>query len=168
MFHGWRLVGALFVILFFCAGGGMYIFPVFIESFQEEFGWTMTQISAGAALFAIVMGFSNPIVGQLFARFGARRTMLVAGALTTLALGGYAAVVNLGMLYTMMMISGFGIAGTTILPAQTLVTNWFDRYRGRAMGLTMLGIGAGGFLLPPFNEFLIRLLGWRRLAMKLT
>jgi predicted MFS family arabinose efflux permease len=29
------------------------------------------------------------------------------------------------------------------------------------MGLTMLGIGAGGFLLPPFNEFMIRLVGWR-------
>jgi MFS family permease len=160
-FHGWRLVGALFVILFFCAGGGMYIFPVFIESFQEEFGWSMTQISAGAALFAIVMGFSNPVVGQLFARFGARRTMLAAGILTAVATGGYALVVNLGMLYAMMMLTGFGIAGTTILPAQTLVTNWFNRYRGRAMGLTMLGIGAGGFLLPPFNEFLIRLLGWR-------
>jgi MFS family permease len=53
------------------------------------------------------------------------------------------------------------VAASTILPAQTLVTNWFDRFRGRAMGLTMLGIGAGGFLLPPINEWLIRQVGWR-------
>ena len=53
VFHGWKLTGALSVILFFTAGGSMYVFPVFIESFQQEFGWSMTQISAGAAIFAI-------------------------------------------------------------------------------------------------------------------
>jgi MFS family permease len=29
------------------------------------------------------------------------------------------------------------------------------------MGVTMFGVGAGGLLLPPLNELLIRLLGWR-------
>jgi MFS family permease len=160
-FYGWRLVGALCVILFFTGGGGLYVFPVFIGPFQEEFGWSMTQISSGAALFAIVMGLSNPVVGFLFARFGARSTMLVAATLATITFFVYAALLNLWMLYACMLVSGFAIAGTTILPAQTLITNWFNTYRGRAMGITMLGIGGGGFLLPPFNEFLIRLWGWR-------
>ena len=161
IFHGWKLVGALSVILFFTAGGSIYVFPVFIGSFQEEFGWSMTQISSGAALFAIVMGLSNPVVGTLFARFGARRTMLTAAALLALTAVGYTLLANLWMLYAILLVSGFAVAGTTALPAQTLVTSWFNRYRGRAMGLTMLGIGAGGFLLPPLNELLIRLLGWR-------
>ena len=55
LFHGWKLVAALSVILFFGMGGSVYVFPVFIVSFQAEFGWNMTQISAGAALFAIGM-----------------------------------------------------------------------------------------------------------------
>jgi MFS family permease len=161
-FHGWKLVAALSAILFFTAGGGFYVFPVFIGSLQEEFGWSMTQISSGAAVFAIVMGFSNPVVGTLFARFGARRTMMTAASLTVLTSLGFASLQNLWMLYAIMLVSGFAVAATTVLPAQTLVTHWFDSFRSRAMGLTMLGIGAGGFLLPPFNEFLIRLLGWRR------
>lgn len=161
-FFGWRLVGALGVILFFMGGGGLYVFPVFIESFQAEFGWTMTQISSGAALFAIVMGFSGPLVGVLFARFGARPVMLAGAIMVAATSIGYASVQSLGMLYGIMLCSGFGVAATTILPAQTLVTNWFDAYRGRALGLAMLGIGFGGFLLPPFNEYLIRLLGWRQ------
>ena len=77
VFHGWKMVGALSVVLFFGAAGLMYVFPVFIESFQAEFGWSITQISSGAAVLAIAMGFSNPVVGALFARFGARKTMLV-------------------------------------------------------------------------------------------
>jgi MFS family permease len=161
-FFGWRLVGALGVILFFTGGGGFYVFPVYIESYQAEFGWTMTEISTAAAAFAIVMGISGPLVGVLFARFGARATMLMAAAMVVLTTAGYASLRNLTMLYLLMIGSGFGVAGTTLLPAQTLVTNWFDVYRGRALALVMLGIGFGGFLLPPFNEFMIRLVGWRQ------
>lgn len=161
VFYGWKLVGALCVMLFFTGGGGLYVFPVFIASLQEEFGWSMTQISISAALFGITMGLSNPLVGNLFGRFGARKTMLVAAIVSVLTLLAYAGLQNLWMLYAIALFSGFAVAGTTILPAQTLVINWFDRYRGRAMGLTMLGIGAGGFLLPPFNELMIRLVGWR-------
>lgn len=160
-FFGWRLVGALGVILFFTGGGGLYVFPVFIQSFQAEFNWTMTEVSTGAAFFAIVMGLSGPVVGALFERVGARPTMLIAAVLVALASLGYARLNSLTMLYTLTMISGLGVAGTTILPAQTLVTNWFDVYRGRALALAMIGIGLGGFLLPPFNEFLIRMIGWR-------
>ena len=160
-FYGWKLVGALCVMLFFTGGGGLYVFPVFIASLQEEFGWSMTQISISAALFGITMGLSNPLVGNLFGRFGARKTMLVAAIVSVLTLLAYAGLQNLWMLYAIALFSGFAVAGTTILPAQTLVINWFDRFRGRAMGLTMLGIGAGGFLLPPFNELMIRLVGWR-------
>jgi MFS family permease len=160
-FFGWRLVGALGIILFFTGGGGLYVFPVFIESFQAEFGWTMTEISAAAAVFAIVMGISTPIVGVLMARIGARPTMLTAASVVALSAVAYASLSSLTMLYVAAIGWGFGVAGTTILPAQTLVTNWFDVYRGRALGVAMLGIGFGGFLLPPFTEFLIRLVGWR-------
>jgi len=160
-FYGWRLVAALGFILFFTGGGGLYVFPVFIESFQAEFGWSMTEISGAAAVFAIVMGFSGPLVGLLIARFGARATMLVAAAVVAAVALGYAGLRNLTLLYLLMIGSGFGVAGTTILPTQTLMTNWFDVYRGRALGLALLGIGIGGFALPPFNEFMIRVVGWR-------
>ncbi len=161
MFHGWKLVWALCVILFFTAGGGLYVFPVFIESLQQEFGWSITQISSSAALFAITMGLSSPLIGGLFARFGARATMLAGALLTVLVSLAYANLQSLWMLYVITGFSGLAVGATTILPAQTLVTSWFREYRGRAMGITMLGIGAGGFVLPPFNEMLIRLVGWR-------
>jgi predicted MFS family arabinose efflux permease len=155
------MVLGLFLILFNTAGMGFYVFPVFISSLQAEFGWSMTQISTGVAIFAIVMGLSGPAIGLLIGRFGVRRTMLAAAMLAGLCNLGYAAMQSLWMLYLLMTVSGFAIAGITVLPAQTAVTNWFDRYRGRAMALAFLGPGAGGFLLPPFNEFLIRFWGWR-------
>jgi MFS family permease len=161
VYYGWKLVAALGFILVFAAGGGLYVFPVFIGSLQEEFGWSITQISGTAAVFAISMGFSNPLVGTLFARFGVRNVMLFAAGVTVVTSLAFAGLQNLASLYVISLFTGFAVAATTVLPAQTLVTNWFRAFRGRAMGLTMLGIGVGGLALPPFNELMIRLVGWR-------
>ena len=152
---------ALFVILFNAAGTGFYVFPVFISSLQAEFGWSMTQISGGVAIFAIMMGVASPVVGILIARFGVRKTMLVAAVLVSFSNLGLAAMQNLWTLYAVLAISGFLLVGVTFLPAQTAITNWFNKYRGRALALAIVGPAAGGFLLPPFNEFLIRFWGWR-------
>lgn len=161
-FYGWWVVGALYFIVLNTGGMGFYCFPVFVQSLIDEFGWTMTQISAAAALWAIVYGFSGPVIGILIARFGVMKTMLGAAVISSLTLVGYASIQALWMLYAIMFGAGFAIAGTTLVPAQTAITNWFNKYRGRAMSLMMLGIGSGGFLLPPLNEYLIRTLGWRQ------
>jgi MFS family permease len=161
VFYGWWQVGALFSILFFTAGSGFYVFPVFIKSFQNEFGWSMLAISGSAAVWAVVFGISGIVVGIMVAKYGARRTMLIAAALATITNLGLALLQNLWMLYAINLLAGFVVAGTTIVPGQTVVTNWFDKYRGRAMALMMLGIAAGGALLPWLNEFMIRTIGWR-------
>ncbi len=161
-FYGWWMVGALYLIVLNTGGTGFYCFPVFVQPLIDEFGWSMTQISAGAALWAIVYGFSGPLIGVLIARFGVMKTMLGAAVISSLTLIGYASMQALWMLYAIMFGAGFAVAGTTLVPAQTAITNWFNKYRGRAMSLMMLGIGSGGFLLPPLNEFLIRTLGWRQ------
>ena len=162
VFYGWWIVAALFFVVINTGGMGFYCFPVFVKPLIDEFGWSMTQISAGAALWAIVYGFSGPVIGLLIARFGVPKTMLSAAGISSLTLIGYASVQALWMLYAIMFFAGFAVAGTTLVPAQTAITNWFNKYRGRAMSLMMLGIGTGGFLLPPLNEYLIRLLGWRQ------
>jgi len=162
VFYGWWVVIALFFVVLNTGGAGFYAFPVFIQSLATEFGWSVTQISSGAALWALVYGFSGPFIGIFIARFGAHRTMLAAAVLWSLALVGYASVRALWMLYAWMLVSGIAIAGTTLIPSQTVITNWFNRYRGRAMSWMMLGIGAGGLLMPPLNEWLIRRIGWRQ------
>jgi len=161
LYYGWWIVGVLFILLFNTGGMGFYVFPVFIESFQKEFGWTLTQISVSAGIWAIVFGFSGPVIGFMIARFGARKIILTAAVVAGLANLLFASLTSLWMLYVATLISGFVVAGTTLIPAQTLITNWFNKYRGRAMGLAMTGIGFGGFCLPSFNEYFIRTFGWR-------
>jgi len=162
VFYGWWIVAALFCVVLNTGGTGFYVFPVFIQSFITEFGWTVTQISTAAAVWALVYGFSGPLIGLLIARFGATRTMAAAAALWSLALAWFAFMQALWMLYAGMIVFGMAVAGTTLVPSQTVITNWFNRYRGRAMSFMMLGFGAGGLVMPPLSEWLIRQVGWRQ------
>jgi MFS family permease len=155
------MVLALFLILLNTGGMGFYVFPVMIGPLQREFGWTMTQISTGLAIIIIVMTLFSPLAGVVVERFGVRRTMIVATVLISLCNLGFASMQSLWMLYALMAVTGPLLACVTFLPAQTAVTNWFNEYRGRAMALAMLGPPAGGFVLPPLNEFIIRTWGWR-------
>jgi len=41
------------------------------------------------------------------------------------------------------------------------VSRWFDRYRGLALGLVMLGIGSGAMVMPSLAQHLIAGFGWR-------
>ncbi len=162
IFYGWWLVAALLVILVNMVGVGIYVFPVFIGSLQNEFGWSISQISIAAAIWAMVFGLASPVLGILIERFGVLWTMLASAALASLSYLGYAHLHSLRMLYAVSIVSGFAVAGTTLAPTTALITNWFDKYRGRAMAVAMLGSGVGGFALPPLYEFLIRQLGWRQ------
>src|SRR4029450_1768589 len=47
------------------------------------------------------------------------------------------------------------------LPCQVLVSRWFDRTRGKAMGIAYLGIGIGGAAVPLLSHWLTDLFGWR-------
>jgi sugar phosphate permease len=47
------------------------------------------------------------------------------------------------------------------LPCQVLLSRWFDKTRGRAMGIAYLGIGIGGAIVPLLAAWLTAHLGWR-------
>ena len=46
-------------------------------------------------------------------------------------------------------------------PSQVLLSRWFDKTRGKAMGIAYLGIGIGGALVPLLAAWLTSQLGWR-------
>ena len=161
VFYGWYLAATLFLIMVFTGGIGFYVFPVFIASLHSGLGWSITQISGAIGLWAIVFGLSGPLVGAVSERFGPRNTILAGAALAALTAIGFASMSRLWMLYALQVPAGCSCAATTLVPGQTLITNWFKRHRGRAMAVMMMGLGAGGFALPPLYEFVIRNLGWR-------
>ena len=55
---------------------------------------------------------------------------------------------RLGAFYLFYAFNALGYVCGGPLPNQVLLSRWFDKARGKAMGIAYLGIGVGGALVP--------------------
>ena len=55
---------------------------------------------------------------------------------------------TLGAFYLFYTFNALGYVCGGPLPNQVLLSRWFDKGRGKAMGIAYLGIGVGGALVP--------------------
>lgn len=161
-FYGWRIVATCFAVLFVIVGIVYYSFPVFYGPLIEEFHWTRQQVTAG---FAISIIFVGPLFGVsagfLIDRYGTKRVLLVGLLCAGSAFLGFSMMQALWMYYLLYFMQTIGYVSAGPVPNQVLISHWFVRMRGRAMGLAYVGIGVGGAIAPVLTQFLIRNFGWR-------
>jgi MFS family permease len=87
--------------------------------------------------------------------------MLMAGAIMGgAALIGLAFMSSLWMFYFFYVFNALGYVFGGPLPCQVLISRWFDKNRGKAMGIAYLGIGTGGVLVPQLSAGLEKGFGW--------
>ena len=161
IFHGWYVVAACFLCMMISAGIAWFTFPVFVVPLQDEFGWTATELGVGIALWAAVGGIFSPILGRLLDRFGARLIMLAGIFFGGLCLIGLAEMQSLKHLYAILFFTAICTAASAYLPVASLISKWFVKKRGMAMGIAMMGMGVGGTIVPIVSNFLIQSVGWR-------
>ena len=77
------------------------------------------------------------------------------------ALVGLSYVTSLGAFYFFYTFNALGYVFGGPLPNQVLLSRWFDKGRGKAMGIAYLGIGVGGALVPLLAFALTQAWGWR-------
>ena len=151
-----------FLALFAIVGFALYGLPRFYPYFVQELGWTRREVTSGNAYskIAIALAFGF-VAGRLVDRFGPRRVMLVGIVIAGAALVGLASVTTFGPFYLFYAANALGYLLGGPLPNQVLLSRWFDRARGKAMGIAYLGIGVGGAVVPILAFALTQSLGWR-------
>lgn len=78
IYHGWWIVVAAFLNLFFVVGILFYGFPVFYPYFVESLGFTRAQVTQGFLLGFLFAGLPfGVLAGTLIDRIGARFVILV-------------------------------------------------------------------------------------------
>ena len=129
---------------------------------MQELGWTRQQVTSGNAyskiFVALAFGF---LAGRLVDRFGPRRLMLGGIVMAGGALVGLSYVTSMSAFYFFYTFNALGYVFGGPLPNQVLLSRWFDRARGKAMGIAYLGIGVGGALVPLLAYALTQAYGWR-------
>jgi MFS family permease len=151
-----------FLALFSIVGLALYGLPLFYDHLVREFGWSRTQVTSGNALSKLVIGpLFGFAAGWFIDRFGARRLMLAGILMAGAALAGLGSTSALWMFYAFYLLNALGYVCGGPLPNQVLLSRWFDKGRGKAMGLAYLGIGVGGALVPWLAYWMTQAWGWR-------
>ena len=156
------IVATAFLSLFAIVGIAYYGLPFFFDFMTKDFGWSRTTVTSGNALGKLLIGpLFGFIAGWLIDRYGPRRLMLLGSVFMGVALIGLG--YNGGTLWLFYMFYIFNALGYVCagpLPCQVLISRWFDKNRGKAMGIAYLGIGLGGTLVPLLATKLESGFGW--------
>jgi len=158
-FYGWWVVIAAFIIILIAGSAPLYLFSVLVERLEEEFGWSRATIGAGPSLGAVVGGLTLPLAGYLADRVGVRR-LVVAGVL--LVGGGNLAlsqVQTLWQFYASVLVIAIGMSMAGVPVCLIAAAHWFEKKRGRAMGIVTMGAGASGIMVV-LAVSVIAPLGW--------
>jgi len=163
LFYGWLIVFLSAVGLFLGAPLVVFSFSVFFKPMVANFHASRGSVSFAFSLFNFVGALSIPCIGMVIDRFGAKRVILVSTALYGLALCTALWVgTSLWQLYFFFVLLGVAMAsGPAPVPYGVVISHWFNRYRGLALGLSMMGIGIGSVVVPIFSQHLIDMFGWR-------
>jgi MFS family permease len=162
IYHGWWIVVAAFLNLFFVVGILFYGFPVFYPYFVESLGFTRAQVTQGFLLGFLFAGLPvGVLAGTLIDRIGARFVILVGVGLVAVPLLLMGRMRHFWQFEFLCIVEVIGYVLAGPIANQVLIARWFHRRRGRAMGYAYLGLGLGGVIAPLLVNFLARNLGWR-------
>lgn len=162
-FQGWRVLGAATVGL---ACGIATVVPasfgVFLGPLRAEFGWTQSETFTALLFITFTSALIAAPVGGLVDRYGARRVVLAGFCFQILLLASFAWLgPSLWAYYLRYFLLAVLAIGTTHVAFARVITLWFDRRRGLALGIALSGVGIGGFLWPLYAQAMIGQHGWR-------
>jgi MFS family permease len=161
IFHGYWIVTATFFLLFIYSGFGFFAFSLFVKPLQADLGWGRGDIMAAFTIYFLVMGVTMPFVGRVIYRYEAREIIAIGTLIVGLGFGSLSLMNDLWHFYAGYAVIGLGMATMGHVPSSTIVSNWFKKRRGTAIGIMSSGIGAGGIAVAPFiGGYLIPSFGW--------
>lgn len=160
LYYGWYIALAGAGSNFLLLGLAVFGMGVFFEPMRKELGWSATALAAGQSVRSAEQGFLAPVTGYLIDRLGAK-TMARAGViLLSAGMALLSTVHAFWLFYLASMVVALGQSMGGMNAFSLTLMRWFDRNRGRAVGLMNTGNGAGYFTVPILTALVVAV-GWR-------
>jgi MFS family permease len=158
-----QITATSFLALFAIVGLPLYGLPFFYDFMVSDFGWSRAQVTSGNAVSKLLIGpLFGFIAGWAVDKFGPKKLMIGGILMAGAALMGLGQISSLWMFYLFYILNALGYVCGGPLPNQVLLSQWFKKSRGKAMGIAYLGIGFGGALVLSASPWLVARMGWHR------
>lgn len=161
-FYGWAItsMGTLGNAL----QGGIIFWSMglYTSTFEDHFGAPRAKITLIETFLSVGVNLMSPVVGMLVDKRSARHVV----ALGVLSLGCGLIVLSfagtlLTVWVTFALLIPFGALAIGVLPSSTLISRWFRKRRGLALGISVTGTSIGGAIAPPLLTWMFMVYGWR-------
>lgn len=158
---GWRQVGISLMLL---AAAGMIAstYSIVAVPLANEYRPSRTVLMLSMTVLSGTCALLSPLFGALMDRVSLRKLMVVGGLLLA---SGYLAISMTTSFLQVLVIFGVLIAPANVLIGPVAITvllsRWFARRRGRAVGIAIAGISVGGFFFPIIIQGLLDAHQWR-------
>ncbi|MQG00069.1 MAG: MFS transporter [SAR202 cluster bacterium] len=160
IFYGWWIVAVSTLAstiqsAFFNIGAQALVLPII-----REFETTRTAVSVAFSLRRLEGGLTGPLEGYLIHWMGPRPYMVTGWIIFGLGFIAIGLCQNIYQFYGAFLMVTLGQSVAGFLPIVTVLVNWFDKWRGRAIAIYQLGGSIGALLVPVFAWSILNL-GWR-------
>lgn len=160
-YYGWLIVVLSGIGVFFSGPGQTYSNSVFIESYILHFGMSQTEVASIYSAATLLSGSLLFLMGRATDRYGRRIMMTLAALMLGAACMFNSVITGPVMLFIgFFLVRYFGQGSLTLIP-NTLVSQWFMKYRGRALSFVGIGGLLGAAAFPPLINALIDAWGWQ-------
>ncbi|MGH9581747.1 MAG: MFS transporter, partial [Bryobacteraceae bacterium] len=164
-FYGWRVIATAIITFGIAVGVPYYNLPFFYDYFQKAYHWDLKEITLGFPIAAVLTLWVGPVI---IPRFSPRKLIVVGSGLTAIALFGFGEMRGALLFYFVLYFIytvGYLLSGP--IPHQILVSYWYQKKRGRAMGIVYVGVGLCGGLGAFFVRGITDHFGWRTALLAL-
>jgi MFS family permease len=161
LYYGWTITHALGISEMTSWGILYYAFSVILTPLQAELGWAQSTITGAFSLALFVAGIAAVPVGRWVDQHGARLIMSAGSCAAVLLVLAWSQVTTVWGFYTVWFLIGLTSATVFYEPAFTVVANWFQRKRARALTVLTFWGGLASVIFVPLTEWLVRQVGWR-------
>ncbi len=161
-FYGWYIVGVAFLALFVSVGATIDALAVLLKPMTEGLDWTWTMMMGAITVASIATALTSPLVGRIIDRHGARVLMPLSAMVGGGLLIGLSSVTQIWQFYLLFGVGiGFVRSCFFFVAANTAVSNWFIRKRGRALAVSTMGTAISALVIIPLTQYVITTFGWR-------
>ena len=156
------------LVLFFCLAmtslsrGSGESFGVFLLPLSSHFSWDRASVASIYSVYMVSLGLGSLLSGMAFDKFGPRFNYMFGMGLLVIAYGFLGNLSSIWQFYIMLgVFGGIGAAMVGVIPAQSLVSRWFDKNLGTALSIAYAGQGLGVLIMAPLSQISIDHFGWQ-------
>jgi MFS family permease len=140
----------------------VFSFGIVSKAIGRELHAGRAQIALAFAIMSLTSAVCFPLTGRLVDKYGPRKVLLTSTTILGLILMSSVFLSQaLWNLYLLFFAMGLVSSGAGTMPYADAVSHWFDKRRGLALSVLMLGMGLGAVAVPGIAQQLVQRWGWR-------